>query len=78
MNDKNKQLLFVPRGFAHGFLVLSEIAIINYKVDNFYNADADAGIIFNDSRININWKLNIENIKLSAKDKILPRTLITD
>ena len=78
LNDKNKQQLFVPRGFAHGFLVLSEIAIINYKVDNFYNADADAGIIFNDSRININWKLNIENIKLSAKDKILPRTLITD
>ena len=71
LNDENKQQLFIPRGFAHGFLVLSEIAIINYKVDNFYNADSDAGIIFNDSRININWKLDIENIKLSTKDKNL-------
>jgi len=69
LNDKNKKQLFIPKGFAHGFLVLSKIAIVNYKVDNFYNSDYESGIMFDDPSLNINWKLNSSEIILSNKDK---------
>ena len=65
-SDNNKQL-FVPKGFAHGFQVLSEIAIVNYKVDEYYNPDSDSGLIWNDKDLSIDWNLDIKPI-LSDKD----------
>ena len=65
-SDNNKQL-FVPKGFAHGFQVLSEEAIVNYKVDKYYNLDSDSGIIWNDKDLVIKWNHDIEPI-LSKKD----------
>ena len=62
----NKQL-FVPKGFAHGFQVISDEAIVNYKVDNFYNAKSDSGIIWNDKDLSINWSIDVKPI-LSVKD----------
>jgi len=68
LSDKNKRQLFIPKGFAHGFLVLSKKAIINYKVDNYYNLKSEKVIPFNDSALKIKWNLNIKSIKLSKKD----------
>ena len=65
-SENNKQLL-VPKGFAHGFQVLSEEAIVNYKVDNFYNPKSDSGIIWNDKDLSIDWNLDIKPV-LSVKD----------
>ena len=69
LNGKNKKQLFIPKGFAHGFLVLSKKAIVNYKVDSFYNKEFEKVIAFNDPKINIKWKLDLECIKISDKDK---------
>ena len=71
LNEKNKKQLYIPRGFAHGFLVLSDHALITYKVDNFFNSNYDSGIIFNDQKININWEIDTSKIILSDKDKKL-------
>jgi dTDP-4-dehydrorhamnose 3,5-epimerase len=68
LNEKNKKQVFIPKGFAHGFLVLSDEAIVNYKVDNIYNLKSESGLSFNDSRLNIEWKLSIDKIKISKKD----------
>ena len=65
-SDNNKQL-FVPKGFAHGFQVISDEAIVNYKVDNFYNPKSDSGIIWNDKDLSIDWSLDLKPI-LSKKD----------
>ena len=65
-SENNKQLL-VPKGFAHGFQVLSETAIVNYKVDGFYNPDSDSGLIWNDKDLSIDWNLDLKPI-LSKKD----------
>ncbi len=73
LSDDNKKQLFIPRGFAHGFVVLSEEAIFTYKCDNYYNKEAEGGIIFNDKQLNINWKLNADEIILSDKDKQHPK-----
>ncbi len=70
LNEDNKKMLFIPRGFAHGFSVLSEKAIINYKCDNFYNKSSESGIIYNDSSLNIDWK--IKDAIISEKDKSHP------
>jgi len=67
LSSENNKQLFIPRGFAHGFQVLSETAIVNYKVDNYYNSKSDSGIIWNDKDLSIDWKLNIKPI-LSKKD----------
>ena len=67
LSSENNKQLFVPKGFAHGFQVLSETAIVNYKVDNFYNPKFDSGIIWNDKDLSINWNLDLKPI-LSAKD----------
>ena len=67
LSSENNKQLFVPKGFAHGFQVLSETAIVNYKVDNFYNPKSDSGIIWNDKDLSIDWNLNIKPI-LSDKD----------
>ena len=71
LSGENKRQLFVPRGFAHGFAVLSETAVFSYKVDNIYAPKYDSGIKFNDKDLNINWVLNEEDIQLSEKDKNL-------
>lgn len=72
LNDENKLQLFVPRGFAHGFAVLSEEAEFCYKCDNFYNKESEAGIIYSDPALGIDWQLSMEEAVLSAKDTILP------
>ena len=72
LSSKNNKQLLVPKGFAHGFQVLSEAAIVSYKVDNYYNPKADSGIIWNDKDLSIDWNLDIKPI-LSAKDlKLIP------
>ena len=71
LSGENKRQLFVPRGFAHGFSVLSESAIFAYKVDNNYAPESDSGIRFDDKELNIDWCLSEEEIQLSVKDKNL-------
>ena len=72
LSCENKEQLFVPKGFAHGFIVLSESAILSYKVDNYYNPESESGIIWNDPDLNIDWKINKNEIIVSEKDKNLP------
>jgi len=72
LSSENKKQLLVPRGFAHGFAVLSNDTIINYKCDNIYNKDAESGVIFSDSQLNIQWGLTKDEIILSKKDMQLP------
>ena len=67
LSSENNKQLFIPKGFAHGFQVLSEEAIVNYKVDNFYNPKYDSGIIWNDKDLLIDWNLDIKPV-LSVKD----------
>lgn len=64
--------LFVPKGFAHGFVVLSETAVFFYKCDNYYNKASEGGIIYNDPALGIDWQLPPEELILSDKDKALP------
>jgi dTDP-4-dehydrorhamnose 3,5-epimerase len=72
LSDRNKLQLFIPRGFAHGFVVLSKEAIFSYKVDNLYVPESEGGIRYNDPELSIDWKLQEEELKLSGKDLILP------
>ena len=72
LSGENQNQFFVPRGFAHGFLVLSETATFFYKCDNFYNKESEGGFIFNDPEINIDWQFEIKNLIISEKDQILP------
>ncbi|MBT8393765.1 MAG: dTDP-4-dehydrorhamnose 3,5-epimerase, partial [Bacteroidia bacterium] len=72
LSEKNKKQFFTPRGFAHGFIVLSDSALFSYKCDNFYNKEAERGIIYNDPQLNIDWKLPKEEFILSEKDMLLP------
>lgn len=67
----NKQL-FVPRGFAHGFITLSEEAIFAYKCDNYYDAASEGGIIYNDATLSLDWHLSSKDFIVSEKDKQLP------
>lgn len=73
LSDENKLQFYVPRGFGHGFSVLSETAIFSYKCDNFYNKEAEGGVLWNDPELNIDWKLPFDEIILSEKDKIQPK-----
>jgi dTDP-4-dehydrorhamnose 3,5-epimerase len=75
LSDENKYQLYVPRGFAHGFVVLSEDATFSYKVDNFYAPEFDRGIAFDDKDLAIDWKLPINDLHLSTKDKSNPALL---
>ncbi|MBQ5981204.1 MAG: dTDP-4-dehydrorhamnose 3,5-epimerase [Prevotella sp.] len=68
LSEENKRQLFIPRGFAHGFLVLSEEAVFTYKVDNVYAPQAEAGIKWNDEDIAIEWPINPQDLVLSEKD----------
>lgn len=71
LSEENKKQFFVPRGFAHGFIVLSDTAIFSYKCDNFYNKESEGGIIYNDKQLNIDWKLNEYKFIISEKDMLL-------
>jgi|SRR5690606_12047667 len=73
LSEENKKQLFIPRGFAHGFVVLSSTAIFSYKCDNFYHKASEGGIIFNDKDLNIDWKLLEEELIISEKDLVLPQ-----
>jgi dTDP-4-dehydrorhamnose 3,5-epimerase len=72
LSGENKRQLFVPRGFAHGFLVLSDSAIFSYKVDNYYAPEFDAGIRWNDKDLNVQWRVEDKIVKISEKDAELP------
>ena len=72
LSEVNKRQLFIPRGFAHGFIVLSELAVFSYKVDNYYSSKFDAGLAFNDSTLGINWVLPLNQLELSEKDSRQP------
>ena len=72
LTPENKLQLYVPRGFGHGFSVLSDTAIFAYKCDNFYEKDAEGSVIWDDEELNIDWKLPKEVIQLSDKDQHLP------
>jgi len=72
LSSENKKQLFVPRGFAHGYIVLSDTAVFNYKCDNVYNKASENGIIYNDKDLNIDWKLEAQQFIISEKDKVLP------
>ena len=72
LTEENKKQLFIPKGFAHGFIVLSKSAIFSYKVDNYYNSDSESGVLWSDLDLNIDWKINKNEIIVSKKDKSLP------
>jgi dTDP-4-dehydrorhamnose 3,5-epimerase len=72
LTEENKKQLFIPKGFAHGFIVLSKSAIFSYKVDNYYNPDSESGVLWSDMDLNIDWKINKNEIIVSEKDKNLP------
>ena len=72
LTAENQTQFFIPRGFAHGFLVLSETATFFYKCDNFYNKESEGGLLFNDTTVNIDWNFPTEQLIISEKDAILP------
>lgn len=72
LSSENQKQFFIPRGFAHGFLVLSETATFFYKCDNFYNKESEGGIIYNDKSLNIDWQFDESELIISEKDKVLP------
>lgn len=72
LTGTNHKQLFVPRGFAHGFVVKENDTIFFYKCDNFYNKESEGGFIYNDSTLNMDWQFNVDEVLLSDKDKVLP------
>ena len=72
LSDENKRQLFVPRGFAHGFVVLSREAVVHYKCDNYYAPEYESGIIWNDPLLNIDWGVPKTDLVVSEKDERLP------
>lgn len=72
LSEENKRQFFIPQGFAHGFIVLSEQAVFSYKCDNLYAPDFEAGIRFDDGAIGVDWRIPKDKIRVSAKDAILP------
>lgn len=73
LSGENKRQLLVPRGFAHGFVVLEDDTVFAYKVDNYYNLECDRGIAFDDKDIAIDWQISDDELNLSAKDKKQPK-----
>lgn len=73
LSTENKKQLLIPKGFAHGFIVLSEQAEVFYKCDEFYSPKADGGIIYNDPSLGIDWRLKFNEFILSDKDKHHPQ-----
>jgi dTDP-4-dehydrorhamnose 3,5-epimerase len=72
LTAENKKQLFIPRGFAHGFSVLSDRAVVFYKCDQFYNKESEAGIRIDDQQLNIDWKVPLDKAVISEKDQLLP------
>lgn len=72
LSEQNKLQLLIPQGFAHGFSVLSDEAVVLYKTDDYYKKEAERGIIFNDPELAIDWKLNQSDFVVSARDQSLP------
>ncbi|RYC52378.1 dTDP-4-dehydrorhamnose 3,5-epimerase [Flagellimonas olearia] len=72
LSSENKRQLFVPRGFAHGFLVLSETARFFYKCDNYYNKESEEGIRYDDETLGIDWGISMDHLILSERDRSLP------
>lgn len=72
LSDENKLQFYVPRGFGHGFSVLTRTAVFAYKCDNFYSKESEGGVLWKDQELNIDWKLPVSDIILSDKDKIQP------
>jgi len=72
LSEKNKTQLFIPRGFAHGFIVLSDTAVFAYKCDNFYNKASEQGLRYDDPSLGIDWKLPQHEFIVSDKDLVLP------
>ncbi len=72
LSSKNSKILFIPKGFAHGYLTLSDDALVNYKVDSYFNKDSDEGIPFDDKYLDIDWGVDKEKLIISEKDKNLP------
>lgn len=73
LSAESRTQFFVPRGFAHGFVVLSETATFFYKCDNLYNKASEGGVIYNDPELNIDWKLAADELLISEKDQVLPK-----
>ena len=71
LSNDNKKQLFVPRGFAHGFVVVSDEAEFAYKCDNFYSKEHERGIVYNDATLDINWGFNSSELIISDKDQVL-------
>ncbi|MCK5492413.1 MAG: dTDP-4-dehydrorhamnose 3,5-epimerase [Candidatus Omnitrophica bacterium] len=69
LSEENRKQFFVPRGFAHGYLVLSEKAVLLYKFDNYYYPEHEAGIVFDDKDLNIDWQVDLKEVVLSERDK---------
>tara|TARA_Y100000310_G_scaffold329947_1_gene400688 strand:- start:12287 stop:12844 length:558 start_codon:yes stop_codon:yes gene_type:complete len=76
LNDKNKKFLWIPEGFAHGFLTLKDNTIFNYKCTNYYHSESESGVVWDDYDLNINWEfdenLNKNDLIISEKDMALP------
>ncbi|MGL5789884.1 MAG: dTDP-4-dehydrorhamnose 3,5-epimerase [Bacteroidales bacterium] len=73
LSEENKRQFFVPRGFAHGFVVLSDEAIFQYKCDNYYSPESEGSVAWNDPTINIDWQIDLQDMKLSYKDQTAPK-----
>ena len=73
LSAENKRQLLIPRGFAHGFVVLEDDTIFAYKVDSYYSPENDRGILFSDEALDIDWKISHDELKLSAKDQVQPK-----
>jgi dTDP-4-dehydrorhamnose 3,5-epimerase len=72
LSSDNKKQLFIPKGFIHGFSVLSPTADVLYKIDDFYNKETEVGVIYNDATLNIDWKVHVDKQIVSEKDLVLP------
>lgn len=72
LSDQNQHQLFIPQGFAHGFITLSETSVFSYKCDRFYSPGSESGVIYNDSDLAIDWKIPEDELILSEKDTKLP------
>jgi len=72
LTEENKKQFYIPRGFAHGFSVLSEVAVFSYKCDNYYYPEAERGIIYNDPELNIDWRIDLKDALISEKDNKNP------
>ena len=73
LSSENKKQLLVPRGFAHGFVVLEDDTVFAYKVDNYYSPENDRGILFSDKALGVDWQVPLSELNLSAKDRVQPK-----